>query len=791
MKIQRVKVFLAVLPLAVVLSGERLPAQSPPMTSVEQSGSQAESSGGLVKQYCAGCHSDQLKTAGLSLERRSLGSVGDNPELWEKVIRKVRAGEMPPAGMPRPSDAALRNFTGYLESELDRAAALHPNPGRPTAHRLNRNEYSNAVRDLFALDVNLGETLPVDDSGYGFDNIADVLSLSPVLVERYMAAARKVARLALGNTDLKPVVDTFDGLSEVRASKGTRQGRNERLSEDLPFDSAAGLSFRYTFPVDAEYVFSVKLSGGGGAFGETAPPVGDILDLRVPVKAGVRQVGLTFLRSDAVPETPGGRGGGRAAGPKYLDLRLDGKRLKLYQISLQVPEGKEINQFAIGGPYNITGPGDTPSRRKTLVCTPASSKDEEACAARILSSLTRRAYRRLSTQADLQELMPLYKSGRKEGGFEAGIEEALQAMLVSPNFLFRIEPDPPGAAPGGVHRLSDFELASRLSFFLWSSIPDDELLDLAEKGRLKDTDVLRQQVTRMLEDPKSQAFVENFTGQWLLLRNLDQLKPDPLAFPGYDFSLRRAFKEETQLFFNAILHENRPVTDLLDARFTFVNQRLAEFYGIPGVYGSRFRRVEITDPRRGGLLGQGSILTVTSYPNRTSVVQRGKWVLDSLLGSPPPPPPPNVPALDLHEKEKKLTVREAMEAHRADPVCASCHARMDPIGFSLENYNGIGQWRSGDAGAPINSAGKLPDGAEFNGPEGLKQLLLTRYRGQFITTFTEKLMTYALGRGTEAYDMPAIRAIMRQAANDNLTLRALIDRLVESPQFLTKRNADL
>jgi mono/diheme cytochrome c family protein len=786
MKIKRVEVFLAVLPLAVVLLAERSSAQS-------QLGSQAASSGVLVKQYCTGCHSDRLKTAGVSLERRSLDSVRNDPELWEKVIRKVRAGEMPPAGMPRSSAAAQKDFTAYLESELDRAAALHPNPGRPTAHRLNRNEYSNAIRDLLALDVNIGDTLPVDDSGYGFDNIADVLSLSPVLVERYMAAARKVVRLALGNTDLKPVVDTFDGLSEVRASRGTRQGRNERLSEDLPFDSAAGLSFRYTFPVDAEYVFSVKLSGGGGAFGETAPPVGDILDLRVPVKAGVRQVGLTFLRSDAIQETAGGRGGagGRGAGPKYLDLRLDGKRLKLYEISLQVPEGKEINQLAIGGPYNISGPGDTASRRKVLVCRPESSKDEETCAVRILSSLTRQAYRRTSTPADLQQLMPLFRSGRKERGFEAGIEEALQGMLVSPNFLFRIEPDPPGAAPGGTHRLNDFELASRLSFFLWSSIPDDELLDLAEKGRLKDTDVIRRQVTRMLENPKSQAFVQNFTGQWLLLRNLDQLKPDPLAFPGYDYSLRRAFREETQLFFSAILRENRPVTDLLDARFTFVNQRLAEFYGIPGVYGSRFRRVEIADPRRGGLLGQGSILTVTSYPNRTSVVQRGKWVLDSLLGSPPPPPPPNVPALDLHEKEKKLSVRGAMEAHRADPVCASCHARMDPIGFALENYNGIGQWRNDDADGPINSVGKLPDGVEVNGPEGLKQLLLTRYREQFITTFTEKLMTYALGRGSDAYDMPAIRAMMRQAAKDNLTLRALIDCLVESPQFLTKRNADL
>ena len=745
-----------------------------------------------MKQYCTACHNDRLKTAGLSLEQRDLGVLGKDPELWEKVLRKVRAGEMPPAGMPRPSANAGKAFAAYLETELDRAAALHPNPGRPTAHRLNRNEYSNAVRDVLGLDVNLGETLPVDDSGYGFDNIADVLSLSPVLVERYIASARKVVRLALGSTDVKPIVDTFDGLTELRASRGIRLIRNERLSEELPFDSTGGLSFQYTFPVDAEYVFSVKLSGGTGAFGETAPPVGEILDLRVPVKAGVRHVGLTFLRSDAISEAAGGRGGGggRAAGPKQLDLRLDGKRLKLYEISVQVPEGKEINQLAIGGPYNITGSGDTSSRARILICKPESLKDEEACGGKILSSATRRAYRRPSTRADVQQLMPFYRQGRQEGGFESGIVAALQAMLVSPNFLFRIEADPAGAVPGGVHRLNDFELASRLSFFLWSSIPDDELLDVAEKRRLKDPAVMQGQVTRMLKDPKSQAFVQNFTGQWLMLRNLDQLKPDPLAFPGYDYSLRRAFREETQLLFNAVLRENRPVMDLLDAKFTFVNQRLAEFYGIPGVYGTRFRRVELTDPNRGGLLGQGSILTVTSYPSRTSVVQRGRWVLDSLLGSPPPPPPPDVPSLDLHESERKLTMREAMEEHRANPICAACHARMDPIGFALENYDGIGQWRNNDADAPINATGKLPDGTEFKGPAGLKQLLLTQYRDQFIATFTEKLMIYALGRGTEASDMPAIRAIMRESVKDNFSLRTLIDSLVKSPQFLTKRNAD-
>jgi mono/diheme cytochrome c family protein len=752
---------------------------------------QAPATQTTIQRYCAACHSQKLKTAGVVLENAQPESAGADPVTWEKVLRKLRASEMPPASAAQPSEAERKALVSQVTLELDRAAAAHPNPGRPTIHRLNRTEYRNAIRDLFSVDVP-ADALPQDDSGYGFDNIADVLSMSPVLVERYIASAQKVARLALGDTRITPTVDDFDALAELRTSRGIRGGRNERVSEDLPFDSARGLSLRYTFAVDAEYEFSIKLSGGAGEFGETAPPIGEVLQLKVPVQAGIRHIGLTFMRSDAIPEGSGGRGGrGGANAPKYLDLRLDGALLKRYEVSLRVPEGKEINQLSIGGPYNITGPGDTPGRRRVLICRPPSPGDADSCAAKIIRSVGLFVYRRPLTDKDVTPLMNFYRSGSAKNGFEGGIESTIAAMLVSPDFLFRIETDPSGAQPGGIHEIGQFELASRLSFFLWSSIPDEELLTLAQEGKLSAPPVLQAQIQRMLDDPKSDAFVDNFTGQWLMLRNLEQIKPDPLAFPGYDYSLRQAFQEETRRFFSAILRENRPVTDLLSANFTFVNQRLAEFYGLPGVYGPRFRRVELADSRRAGLLGQGSILTVTSYPNRTSVVQRGKWILENLLASPPPPPPPDVPPLDLQEKGRKLTVRQAMEVHRANAVCASCHARMDPIGFALENYNGIGAWRDSDGGAAIDASGKFPDGTAFEGVEGLRQLLLTRNREQFLSAFTEKLTTYALGRGVETYDRPAIREILRRSADENYTISSLIRNIVFSNAFLMKRNRDI
>jgi len=749
----------------------------------------------LVNQYCVGCHNKKLNTGGLSLDALEANKVGDNAEAWEKVLRKLDAKEMPPAGLPRPSDAAQKQFTELLESELDRAAAANPNPGRPTIHRLNRNEYSNAVRDLLGLDVKPGDRLPLDDSGYGFDNIGDVLSLSPILLERYLSVARSVAALAVGNTNVKPIVDTFTPVKEARA-KGRPSALSEQLSEELPFGSAGGMSIRYTFPVDAEYLFKIKLPAPTAGFGETAAPVGQVLELRVPVKAGIRQVGLTFMQSGVVPEVlpnPGRGGAGRGGAPPakgHVDLRLDGARLKLFDIA----EGENdptLTEVSIGGPYNIAGPGDTSSRQRIFVCRPASPQEEDGCARKILSTVGRRAFRRPLADADVNSLLAVYHAGRRGGGFDRGVEMALRAVLVSPDFLFRVERDPAGAAPGTVHRISDYELASRLSFFLWASIPDDQLLNLAAQGKLKDPSVLDQQVARMLDDPKSEAFVSNFAGQWLYLRNLAADKPDPDEFPGFDSSLRQAFEQETELFFRSILRENRPVTELLSAKYTFLNQRLAEFYKVPGVYGTQFRRVELTDPNRCGILGQGSVMTVTSYPNRTSVVQRGKWVLENLLGSPPPPPPPNVPSLDAHGKDGKLTMRLAMEEHRANPVCAGCHARMDPIGFALENYDGIGAWRDKDNGAVIDASGKLPDGAMFKGPAGLTKLLLEQHRDEFVETFTEKLMIYALGRGVESYDMPAMRSIIREAAKRDSTIPALIDALVKSSQFQMRRTREL
>ncbi len=742
----------------------------------------------LVTQYCTGCHSQKARMAGVNLEGLDPSKPAENAAVWEKVLRKINAGQMPPAGLPRPSAAAAAAFTKSLGEELDRAAAANPNPGNPTIHRLNRAEYSNAVRDLLALDIKPGAKLPADDTGYGFDNIGDVLSLSPVLIERYMSVARMVSRVAVGDANVKPEVNEFQPPRTVvnpAAIKG-------RVSDDLPFDSVGGMSFDYHFPVDGEYVFKIKLPLS--AFGEGTPPESNAFEVRVPVKAGTRTVGVTFLAESAAVENvalPGRRGApAPPAAPQLMakmDLRLDGARVKLYEVP-QAADGPRFTSVSVGGPYSVKGLGDTPSRRKIFVCTPASAKDEDPCARKILSNLGRGAYRRPFTDADLKPLLAFYQAGRRDGGFDNGIRVALRAMLVAPAFLFRIERDPANSQPGIARQIDDFELASRLSFFLWSSIPDEQLLNLAGEGKLKDPDVLSTQVTRMLDDRKSKAFVSNFAGQWLYLRNLAQVTPDQDAFPTFDPTLRQAFQRETELFFNAVMRENRPVTDLLSADFTYLNQRLARHYGIPGIYGSQFRRVTLKDSNRGGLLGQGSILTVTSYPDRTSVVQRGKWVLENLLGT---PPPPDIPALEAHAKDgKRLTMRQQMEQHRANPTCSACHSRMDPIGFSLENYDGIGAWRSKDGGNPIDVSGKMPDGATFDGPAGLRNLLLTVHRDEFLATVTEKLLTYALGRGLEFYDGPAMRAIVRDAATRNSTIPALIGSVVKSPQFQMRRTRE-
>ena len=741
----------------------------------------------LVDQYCTTCHNQEMKTGGVSLEALDLTHVGGSADVLEKVVRKVRSGQMPPAGMPRPAAAAASSFVKWLEDALDRNAALNPNPGRPVVHRLNRAEYSNAIRDLLALDIKAGSTLPVDDSGYGFDNIGDVLSVSPALLERYMSAARRGSRLAIGDPSLKPAEEEFS----ARTLSGGRSSRNERISDDLPFDSRGGIAFQYYFPLDAEYQIRVKLNGGGDA----APPY----EIRLPIKAGLRTVGVAFPKESTKAETanPGGRGGfvpGQAAGtpppPAAMDLQLDGAGLKRFEV--RAGNGlPQLDKVTIAGPFNATGRGDTPSRARIFVCRPAGAADEEPCARTILSTLARRAFRRPVTDADVKPLLAFYRSGRSEGDFDHGIEKALRALLVSPDFLFRVERNPSGKAPASVSRIGDFELASRLSFFLWSSIPDDQLLDLAEKGKLKDPLVLGQQVRRMLDDERSQALVSNFAGQWLYLRNLSAQKPDPDAFPEFDESLRQAFERETELFFQSFLREDRSVTELLDANYTFLNQRLAEHYGVPNIYGSQFRMVTFHDPNRGGLLGQGSILTVTSYPNRTSVVQRGKWILETLLGAPPPPPPPNVPELKPHGKDgRPLAMREAMEQHRADPTCAGCHARMDPLGFALENYDGVGKWRTEDAGGAIDASGTLPDGTKFDGPAGLKKALLTAHRDEYLSTVTTKLLTYALGRGLEYYDQPAVRSIDREASRDNYTLSALITAIVKSTPFQMRRTQE-
>jgi mono/diheme cytochrome c family protein len=786
---------------ALVVAGVAFASAAPSARGNQQE--PAPEYAGLVGTYCVTCHNDRLKTAGLTLQSIGLTNVPEHAEVWERVARKLRSGEMPPATVrSRPDPQVARALLTYLETTLDRAAVVRPNPGRAPVHRLNRAEYSNAIRDLLAVDVRPGEWLPVDDSGYGFDNIAAVLSTSPALLDRYMSAARKVSRLAIGDLTLKGVEEIYDAKRDPL--KGTR---NEQLNDDLPFDSRAGMTVAHYFPLDAEYVFKVRFLGvqPDGEETETDP-----YQVRVAVKAGLHTVGVTSPRENLKAEneapagaTAGGRGGAVQI-PWPVDLRLDGARLKRFDVRATRPD---VSKLVVGGPYQPTGRGDTPSRRKVFVCQPARPTQEPACARTILTALAHRAFRRPVTGADIQPLYAFYQKGRanagplrqgygaprrseaESGDFESGIQAAIEAMLVSPEFLFRIERDAPGAEAGKAHLISDVELASRLSFFLWSTIPDAELLDLAERGRLKDSSVLEHQVRRMLDDPRADALVSNFAGQWVHLRNVETVKPDPVIFP-FDEALRQSFLTETALFVSSIFREDRSLLDLLSADYTFVNQRLAEHYGIPRVYGSQFRRVTLTDVNRRGLLGHGSVLTVTSYPNRTSVVQRGKWILENLLGTPPPPPPPDVPELKAAPHGKVLSMREQMQVHRANAVCAACHGRMDPIGFALENYDAVGRWRSEDAGAPIDASGTLPDGTAFEGPAGLSHLLLTRYRDDFVRTATEKLLTYALGRGIEYYDYPTIRSITREAAGDNYRVSSWILAIVKSTPFRMKRTSD-
>jgi len=789
-------------------------AQAKAATALPTSASQYST---ILNRYCVTCHNEKLKTAGLMLDKIDVQNVPQSAPVWEKVVRKLRTGAMPPAGAPRPDQSAYDSLATYLETELDRAAAASPNPGRPAVHRLNRAEYANAIRDLLSLDIDtadLRSLLPGDDSGYGFDNIGDVLSVSPALLERYVSAARKITRVAIGDPAMRPDFTTYD------VSRFLNQ--EDRMGEELPFGSRGGIAIRHFFPADGEYTVRIKLQRDAAGFGiiglgqqqelevrldgsrirlftigaeikgksgrdradrngQPEQEADDGLVVRLPVKAGSRVLGVTFLYGDKSSKHEG-----------FLEPRLAGTR----------NDDPAVGTVIVSGPYDTKGAGETPSRRAIFVCHPIESEqrpkgsgsladNEEACARKILSTLAHRAYRRPVNGADIDALLSLYKTGRSKGDFESGIAMALRRILAGPEFLFRIEQDPANLAPGATYRVSDLELASRLSFFLWSSIPDGQLLELAEHGKLQDPAVLEQQVKRMLADTRSEALVSNFAGQWLYLRNMRSVSPDPDSAPEFDENLREAFQRETELFFGSIVREDRSVLDLLNANYTFVNERLAKHYGIPNVYGSHFRRVTLADENRRGLLGQGSLLTVTSYASRTSPTLRGKWLLANILGTPPPPPPPNVPSLkDRSDDGKILSVRQQMEQHRANPACAVCHKMMDPLGFALENFDSVGKWRStsGAANTPIDASGVLPDGTKFNGPAELRKVLLSR-PDQFVTTVTEKLLTYALGRGVEYYDTPTVRKVMRDAAPD-YRWSSLVLGIVKSTPFEMRRSAE-
>jgi len=707
---------------------------------------------------------------------------------------------MPPQGMPRPDEATLDAFAASLEGSIDRVALTRPNPGRSPLHRLNRSEYAAAIRDVLALDIDATALLPADDEANGFDNIADVLKVSPSLLEQYLAAARRISALAVGNPAATPVGTVY------RVPPDRAQGDH---IEGLPLGTRGGLLVRHNFPLDATYEFNVVLLQNivgyvpglewphqleisidgvrvfmapvGGEednklsdtnLAQTKETLDRRLRTRVPVKAGPHAVGVTFLRKNSAQSDE--------------PLQPFTRNLDLQDMN-GVPI---INFMQVTGPFSATGPGDTPSRRRIFVCSPGGERDEAACARRILSSVARRAYRRPPTDAEIDSLLAFFDTGRRRAGaFDRGIEEALTLLLASPTFLFRAEPDPPRIAAGAIYPVSDLEMASRLSFFLWSTIPDDELLNIAAQGKLKEPATLEKQVRRMLADPRSKALVDNFAAQWLFLRNLQSFVPDSDEFPNWDDNLRQAMRQETSLFFESIMREDRSVLDLLTADYTYVNERLARHYGIPNVYGSQFRRVRIADENRRGLLGQGSVLAVTSYPNRTSPVLRGKYILENILGTPPPSPPANVPPLkETGDDGKPMSSKALLEQHRANPACATCHRIMDPLGFSLENFDATGKWRVKEAAGVVDASGQLADGTPVDGPSALRQAIL-KHPDQFVRTMTEKMLTYALGRGLDYYDMPVVRAIARDAAAQNDRFSSIVVGIVKSTPFQMKLKA--
>jgi hypothetical protein len=761
-----------------------------------------------LQKYCVGCHNSQRKVGGLTFEGLDTRNVAADVDLWERIVVKLRTAEMPPPSRPRPDQTTYAALVAHLESALDAAAAARPRPGRVAVHRLNRAEYTAAIRDLLGLEIDGKALLPVDEAELeGFDNVASVLSMSPALLENYLAAARKISRLAVGDVTIVPGFETF------KIPKFLVQ--DEQMSDDLPFGSRGGALIRHYFPVDAEYVIKVllrrqeydyivgigerheidfridgmrvqRLSIGGEAKGRTMPEsyIGNTqgdpefevymqtadarLEARVPVKAGLHDVGVSFVRRLWEPEgvwQPPIIGFGRETNELYHG-------------------NPAVAVVMIGGPYGSRTPGESEVRRRIFSCRPKDAAAEEPCARRILSTLATRAYRRPVTEPQLRVLLDFYRTGRKEGGtFDAGVQRGLERMLAAPSFLFRVEQPPAGIAPGTPYRLGDFELASRLSFFIWGSIPDDELLNLAARGTLKDRAVVAQQVQRMLRDSRSQGLVDNFASRWLELGKLPGVVPDTDLYREWDESLRHSMERETKLFIGDQVRQDRGIPDLINANYSFLNQRLATHYGVPNIYGDHFRKVAFADGRRGGLLGQGSLLSITSYPNRTSVVLRGRWVLANLLGAPPPAPPPDVPALaDAGAGGAPRSLRERMEAHRANAVCASCHRRMDPLGFSLENFDATGKWREVSDGVSIDTTASLPDGTSFDGVSGLRAMIAS-HKEDFVRTVTGKLLAYAIGRGLTASDYPAVRTIVRDAAPSDYRWSAIVAGIVQSVPF--------
>ena len=760
----------------------------------------------MLGDYCVGCHNDADYTGDLSFEGRTPEDIHANPEVWEKVVHKLRIGLMPPREERQPDPSTRSEFLTALIGSLDDAAAAAPYAATTTVHRLNRSEYANAIRDLLGVEADIADLLPSDGGDFGFDNIAEVLTTSPLLLERYLTVAIRVADYAVGNAETAVSAATYKIPVEVT---------QDYHLDGLPLGTRGGVRIVHNFPADAEYVFAGRLVRGveEGYFGIEGHDIpheflvfldGEIVysnfvggkeDHERSVAEGINVAQFAVdekLTSPRIPVT---------AGPHEVIFTWKERRESrqdVWEPSLRAsleahnPSGMpRLETGIVEGPYNVTGISDTPTRERVFSCYPAAESEAPACAEQILLKLARHAFRRPVSTDDIVDELAFYQNEREAGGnFEAGIRVALSRLLVSPQFLFRAEADSPDVPPGGVHHISDFELASRLSFFLWSSIPDDELLDLAEAGQLSDPAVLEAQVVRMIKDERSEALVANFTGQWLQLRNLEtRVKPDLLLFPDFDDNLRKAFRRETEMLFGNVLREDRPVSELLTANYTFVNERLARHYGIEGVYGSRFRRVELHDPNRFGLLGHGSLLSLTSAASRTSPIIRGKFIATELLNNPPPSPPPNVPALeDSKPTDRPSTVREQLERHRADPACSSCHKNIDPLGFALENFDAVGRWRDTTReGLPIDSAGVLGDGTPVDGPVALREALLADPE-VFADTVAEKLMIYALGRGLDPADMPVVRAIVRNAAKTNYALSSIILGIVDSYPFQMRRN---